>query len=67
MGLSNHLHFSGVDMSKINKEIIFLLFFILVMIAGQFIKAPVNSQTQYSNSQVGGLYIQFKMEFLSQK
>jgi hypothetical protein len=30
------------------------------MIAGQFITAPVNTQTPYPNSQVGGLHIQFK-------
>ncbi len=32
------------------------------MIAGQFIKTPVNSQTPYPDSQVGGLFIQFKDE-----
>ncbi|MDY9927702.1 UPF0228 family protein [Methanosarcina sp.] len=48
-------------MSKINKEIIFLIiFFILVMIAGQFIKTPVNTQTPDPDSQVGGMAIQFK-------
>jgi hypothetical protein len=61
MGLSNLLHFLGVDMSKINKEIIFfIIFFILVMIAGLFIKTPVNTSAPLPDSQVGGLYIRFK-------
>lgn len=61
MGLSNLLHFLGVDMSKINKEIIFLIiFFILLMIAGQFAKIPINTQTPDPDSQVGGMFIQFK-------
>lgn len=48
-------------MSKINKEIIFLLFsFILIMIAGLFIEPPVDKETPDSESQVGGLFIQFK-------
>jgi len=48
-------------MSKINKEItVLIIFFILAMIAGLFIKTPVNTQTPYSDSQVGGLFIQFK-------
>ncbi|MDI9395401.1 MAG: UPF0228 family protein [Euryarchaeota archaeon] len=48
-------------MSKINKEIILLIiFFIFVMIAGQFIKTPNNTQTPYPDSQVGGIFIQFK-------
>jgi hypothetical protein len=48
-------------MSKINGRIaVFIIFFILVMIAGLFIKTPVNTQTPYSDSQVGGLFIQFK-------
>lgn len=61
MGLSNLLHFLGVDMSKINKvTIFFIIFFIFVMIAGRFIKTPVNTSAPDPESQVGGLYIQFK-------
>jgi hypothetical protein len=48
-------------MSRINGKIaVIFIFFILVMIAGLFIKTPVNTQTPYSDSQVGGLFIQFK-------
>lgn len=48
-------------MSKINKEIIFfIIFFILVMIAGLFIEPPVDKETPDPESQVAGMYIQFK-------
>ncbi|RXA19853.1 UPF0228 family protein [Methanosarcina sp. MSH10X1] len=47
-------------MSKINKEIIFLLLSILVITAGLFTETAVNTQTPYPDSQVGGLLIQFK-------
>ena len=48
-------------MGKINGKIAaFIVFLILVMIAGLFIKTPVNTSTPDSESQVSGLYIQFK-------
>ena len=48
-------------MSKINKEIaIFTSFLILVVVAGLFLKMPVNTSTPAPESQVAGMAIQFK-------
>jgi len=50
-----------MDMSKINGNIAaFLAFLILIVLAGLFIKVPVNTQTSDPELQVDGLYIQFK-------
>lgn len=61
------LLFIGVDMNKISKKIsFFIVFLTLIIIAGLFIKIPVdtkppvNTSIPLPESQVGGLYIQFK-------
>jgi hypothetical protein len=48
-------------MSKINKKIaIFAAFLTLVVVAGLLMKMPVNTYTPAPESQVAGIYIQFK-------
>ncbi|WP_279385150.1 UPF0228 family protein [Methanosarcina barkeri] len=48
-------------MSKINRKIaIFIAFLTLVVVSGLLIKMPVNTNTSAPESQVAGIYIQFK-------
>jgi len=48
-------------MSKINRKIaIFTAFLTLVVVSGLLIKMPVNTNTPAPESQVAGIYIQFK-------
>ncbi|MCO5382997.1 MAG: UPF0228 family protein [Methanosarcina barkeri] len=49
-------------MSRINKEVaFFIVFLILVIIAGLFVKTPVDTETQVNDElKVGGMYIQFE-------
>ena len=49
-------------MSRINKKVaFFIVFLILVIIAGLFVKIPVDTETQVNDElKVGGMYIQFE-------
>lgn len=49
-------------MSRINKKVaFFIVFLILVIIAGLFVKTPVDTETQVNDElKVGGMYIQFE-------
>ena len=49
-------------MSRINKKVaFFIVFLILVIIAGLFVKIPVDTKTQVNDElKVGGMYIQFE-------
>ena len=50
-----------VDLSKIKKEIVaFIVFLILVILWGLFTNSPVNTTTPDPQSQAGGMDIQFK-------
>lgn len=49
-------------MSRINKKVaFFIVFLILVIIAGLFVKTPVDTKTQVNDElKVGGMYVQFE-------
>lgn len=49
-------------MSRINKKVaFFIVFLILVIVAGLFVKTPVDTETQVNDElKVGGMYIQFE-------
>ena len=49
-------------MSRINKKVaFFIVFLILVIIAGLFVKTPVDTETQVNDElKVGDMYIQFE-------
>jgi hypothetical protein len=50
-----------VDMSKINNQIaIFIVFLILVLLVGLFIKTPANTKTPVQEKQVAGFFIEFE-------